>query len=67
VSYVRNWRCCMPASWSVDSATGPRWAVARKLVTYLLAVDKSGQSFQLRTLLPQARAEQEVAQKIKTA
>ncbi len=32
-------------------------AVARKLVTYLLAVDKSGQSFQLRTLLPQARAE----------
>ena len=42
-------------------------AVARKLVTYLLAVDKSGQSFQLRARLPEDRAEQEMAQKIKSA
>jgi transposase len=42
-------------------------AVARKLVTYLLAVDKSGQSFQLRSLLPEDRVEKERTQKIKTA
>ena len=42
-------------------------AVARKLVTYLLAVDKSGQSFQLRVPWPEDRAENEGAQKIKTA
>jgi transposase len=42
-------------------------AVARKLVTYLLAVDKSGQSFQLRALLPEDRVEKERTQKIKTA
>jgi hypothetical protein len=39
-------------------------AVARKLVTYLLAVDKSGQSFQLRGPL---EAEEQPEQKIKTA
>ena len=42
-------------------------AVARKLVTYLLAVDKSGQSFQLRAPLPEDQAEKEGTQKIKTA
>jgi transposase len=42
-------------------------AVARKLVTYLLAVDKSGQSFQLRALSPEDGAKEEEAQKIKTA
>src|SRR5882672_3315110 len=42
-------------------------AVARKLVTYLLAVDKSGQSFQLRALGPDDQAEKEGTQKIKTA
>jgi transposase len=41
-------------------------AVARKLVTYLLAVDKSGQSFQLRGPWPLEAAEQP-EQKIKTA
>ncbi len=42
-------------------------AVARKLVTYLLAVDKSGQSFQLRAPWPEDGAKKEGAQKIKTA
>ena len=42
-------------------------AVARKLVTYLLAVDKNGQSFQLRALGPDDQAEKEGTQKIKTA
>jgi hypothetical protein len=36
-------------------------------VTYLLAVDKSGHSFQLRARLPEDRAEKEGTQKIKTA
>jgi hypothetical protein len=42
----------MPASWSVDIATATL-AVARKLVAYLLAVDKSGQAFHSR-LTPEA-------------
>lgn len=42
-------------------------AVARKLVTYLLAVDKSGQNFQLRGRLPEDTAEKERRQKIKTS
>jgi len=41
-------------------------AVARKLVVYLLAVDKSGQSFQLRALGPDDPAEKEGTLKIKT-
>ena len=41
-------------------------AVARKLVAYLLAVDKSGQGFQLRAPWPEDRAEKEGAEKIKT-
>jgi len=40
-------------------------AVARKLVTYLLAVDKSGQSFQLRALSPEDGAEKERRRKSK--
>ena len=36
-------------SWSAAIATGRPWQVARKLVAYLLAVDKSGQPFQIRT------------------
>lgn len=42
-------------------------AVARKLVTYLLAVDKSGQSFQLRGPRIEDDAEPARAQKIKTS
>jgi hypothetical protein len=42
-------------------------AVARKLVAYLLAVDKSGQSFQLRAQLSENGVEKEQTQKIKTA
>ncbi len=57
----------MPANWNADIAIRATLAVARKLVTYLLAVDKSGQSFQLRALLPKDRAEEEPTQKIKTA
>jgi hypothetical protein len=36
----------MPASWGADIATAAL-AVARKLVTYLLVVDKSRQPFQM--------------------
>jgi transposase len=42
-------------------------AVARKLVTYLLAVDKSGHSFQLRGPLIEDRTQQEMPLKIKTS
>jgi transposase len=42
-------------------------AVARKLVTYLLAVDKSGHSFQLRGPLIEDLAQQEMPLKIKTS
>ena len=42
-------------------------AVARKLVSYLLAVDKSGHSFPLRALPPEDTVEKEARPKIETA
>ncbi len=42
-------------------------AVARKLVAYLLAVDKSGQGFQVRAPWPENSAEEGRTEKIKTA
>jgi hypothetical protein len=61
---------CNLRTWKPSSGGHPHratLAVARKLVTYLLAVDKSGQSFQLRAPWPEGGAEKEGTQKIKTA